>query len=55
MNNLIETCPNFLEGVLISTLSYLFFFLITRVVRVSLRAPRLIPGSTEHLASPVDR
>jgi hypothetical protein len=37
-----------------STLIYIFF-LVTRGVRVSLRAPQLIPGSTEHPASPVDR
>ena len=40
----------------ISSLEHLFFFfLITRGVRASLRAPRLIPGPTEHPASPVDR
>jgi len=33
---------------------YFFFFLITRDVRASLCAPRLIPGPTEHPASPVD-
>ena len=32
-----------------------FFILITRGVRASLRAPRLIPGFTEYPASPVDR
>jgi hypothetical protein len=31
------------------------FYLITRGVWVSLRAPRLFPGSTEHPASPADR
>jgi len=39
----------------ISSLEHLFFFLITRGVRASLHAPRLIPGPTEHPASPVDR
>jgi hypothetical protein len=37
-----------------TTRVFLFFF-ITRGVRASLRTPRLIPGSTEHPASPVDR
>ena len=30
-----------------------FFLLVTRGVWASLRAPQLIPGLTEHLASPV--
>ncbi|KAI5599894.1 hypothetical protein BDE02_02G226400 [Populus trichocarpa] len=33
-------------------LVFFFFFLVTRGVRASLRAPQLIPGSTEHPASP---
>jgi hypothetical protein len=33
----------------------LLFFLVTRGVWASFRAPQLIPGSTEHPASPVDR
>jgi hypothetical protein len=33
----------------------IFFFLVTRGVRASLRAPQLIPGPTEHPASPVGR
>jgi hypothetical protein len=32
-----------------------FFFLVTRGVRVSLRAPQLISEFTEHTASSVDR
>jgi hypothetical protein len=32
-----------------------FFFFITQGVRVNLRAPRLIPGSTEHPKSPVGK
>jgi hypothetical protein len=31
------------------------FFFLTRDVRASLRAPRLIPGSTEHPVSPIGR
>jgi len=31
------------------------FFFLTRGVRASLRAPQLIPGPTEHPASPVGR
>jgi hypothetical protein len=33
----------------------LLLFFITRYVRASLRAPRLISGPSEHSASPVDR
>jgi hypothetical protein len=36
-------------------LFYYYFFLVTRGVWASFRAPQLIPGSTEHPASPVDR
>jgi hypothetical protein len=31
------------------------FFLVTRGVRASLRAPQLIPGPTEHPVSPVGK
>jgi len=31
------------------------FFLVTRGVRVSLRAPQLIPGPIKHPTNPVDK
>ena len=34
---------------------FFFFFLVIQSVQVSLRTPQLIPGSTEHPASPIDR
>ena len=37
-----------------STLIYIFF-LVTRGVRVSLRAPQLIPGPIKHPTNPVDK
>jgi len=40
---------------LLTGMGVFFFFLVTRGVRASLRAPQLIPGSTEHPASPVDK
>jgi hypothetical protein len=43
------------EEMVITTWYHFFFFLVTRGVRVSLRAPQLIPGPTEHPASPVGR
>jgi hypothetical protein len=48
MDSAISGC--FLEP----SIYYYYFFLITRGVRVSLRVPRLFPGSTEHLASPIE-